>query len=49
MRRRLGLSQEAFGQRLGVCRVTISRWERGTVSPSRMARRALERMKETTE
>lgn len=37
LRRRAGLTQQALAARLGVCRDTISRWERGMRRISRMA------------
>lgn len=38
MRERLGLSQREFARRLGVARVTVTRWENGTRRPSGIAR-----------
>jgi len=40
-RERLGLSQEEFARRLGVSRVTVTRWENGKRRPSRIAERAV--------
>lgn len=37
LRKRLGLSQEAFAQRLHVSFVSVSRWETGRSTPSRIA------------
>lgn len=34
LRKKLKLSQEAFGKRLGVSRESVSYWERGIKSPS---------------
>jgi DNA-binding transcriptional regulator YiaG len=33
LRKRLGLTQEAFARRLGVSVVTVNRWEQGHVEP----------------
>lgn len=33
-RKALGLSQEALGERLGVSRQAVSKWENGTSDPS---------------
>ncbi|MBI4331125.1 MAG: helix-turn-helix domain-containing protein [Chloroflexi bacterium] len=41
LRRRLGLTQAEFAERVGVNRVTISRWENGRVRPTPLALRAL--------
>lgn len=43
LRKKLGLSQEAFAHVLGVTFQTINRWERGTYKPSRLA---LEKLKQ---
>lgn len=32
-RRRLGLSQQALGERLGISSVAVSKWERGQTQP----------------
>lgn len=37
LRRKLGLSQQAFATKLGVGIMTVSRWERGICQPSHMA------------
>lgn len=42
LRKKLGLTQEAFAIRLGVSVMTIRRWESGKTKPSRMARKLLE-------
>jgi len=34
LREAMGLTQEQFGGRLGVTKMTVSRWERGTMRPS---------------
>ena len=33
-RKQLGISQEALGERLGVSRQAVSKWENGTSDPS---------------
>jgi putative transcriptional regulator len=43
-RRRVGLTQEALAQALGVTFSTVSRWENGHVEPSRLAWKALEEL-----
>jgi transcriptional regulator with XRE-family HTH domain len=35
LREAMGLTQERFGRKLGVTKMTISRWECGTMRPSR--------------
>ena len=45
LRKGLGLSQEAFGEQLGVHKLTISRRERGNKKPSQLALRQLERIR----
>ena len=40
-RDRLGMSQEALAERLGVSRQAVSKWEMGTSVPSPENRRAL--------
>ena len=44
LRRSLGLTQGAFGDRLGVTNVTVSRWESGAFAPDNRAVAALEAM-----
>lgn len=41
LRERLGLSQQGLARRLGVARVTVTRWENGTRRPSKVAALAL--------
>ncbi|HSW46607.1 MAG TPA: helix-turn-helix domain-containing protein [Phycisphaerae bacterium] len=45
LREALGLTQEDFGTRLGVDKMTVSRWERGTVRPGGSSLVALERVR----
>lgn len=45
LREALGLSQAALGARVGVSKMTVSRWERGTMQPGPAARKALERVR----
>lgn len=40
----LGLTQEQFGQKLGVAKMTVSRWECGRMKPSRHAIEKMKRM-----
>ena len=44
LRNRLGMSQAAFAERMGVRQATISDWETGKQTPSPMARRLLDRI-----
>jgi putative transcriptional regulator len=50
LRRRLGLSQKQFGEKLGVVFQTVNNWENGRTMPTRMAqmliRQQLEKMGE---
>ncbi|MDY7023512.1 MAG: helix-turn-helix transcriptional regulator [Cyanobacteriota bacterium] len=43
LRHRLGLSQEKFGQKLGVVFQTVNNWENGRTKPTRMALMLIER------
>ncbi len=45
LREALGLTQRELGERVGVDKMTVSRWERGTVRPSAAAVRALDRLR----
>ena len=42
LRQRLGLSQSAFAQLLGVHAMTVSKWERGVLKPNTHQRRVLQ-------
>lgn len=42
LRKRLGLSQEAFAQRLGVSLFSVSKWENGHFRPSRLAQKQID-------
>ncbi len=44
LRKDLKLTQDQFGKRLGVHKLTISRWERGDKRPSQLALRQLKRI-----
>lgn len=45
LREGLGLTQQAFGERIGVDKMTVSRWERGAMRPSDEALRVIERLR----
>jgi hypothetical protein len=45
MRHALGLGQREFGERVGVDKMTVYRWERGTVKPGPDALKGLERLR----
>lgn len=45
LREGLGLTQRAFGERIGVDKMTVSRWERGTMRPSDEALRGIEKLR----
>lgn len=45
LRAELGLSQQDFGERMGVRQATVSDWETGKQTPSRIARRLLDRFR----
>ena len=47
LRRRLGLSQQELARRLGVARVTVTRWENGTRRPSKVAQVAIHSITKT--
>lgn len=40
----LGLTQEDLARRLGLALSTVSKWEQGVTSPSRLAREKLEKL-----
>lgn len=42
LRRRLNMTQEEFAHAIGVTVSTVNRWENGHITPSRLARRAME-------
>lgn len=44
IRRRLGISQQALAERLGVAVTTVSRWETGRSAPRGAAHKALARL-----
>jgi putative transcriptional regulator len=44
LRRRLNMTQEEFAHAIGVTVSTINRWENGHSEPSRLARKAMERL-----
>ncbi len=44
LRKKLGLTQKEFANRLKVDAITISRWERGEQRPSNLALRILNRL-----
>lgn len=45
LREGLGLTQRTFGERIGVDKMTVSRWERGTMRPSEEALRVIEKLR----
>ena len=45
LREALGLTQARFGERIGVDKMTVSRWERGTVRPGKAALKAIEKVR----
>lgn len=45
LREALGLTQEQLGKKLGVDKMTVSRWERGTVRPSAESLAALDKLR----
>ncbi len=46
LREALGLRQKEFGEQLGVDKMTVSRWERGTLRPSAASLAALQRLRQ---
>jgi DNA-binding transcriptional regulator YiaG len=45
LRKALGLTQQQLGERLGVDKMTVSRWECGTVKPSRDSLTLLDKLR----
>jgi DNA-binding transcriptional regulator YiaG len=45
LREALGLTQKAFGERIGVDKITVSRWERGQVRPGPESIKALRKLR----
>jgi len=45
LREGLGMTQAQFGERIGVDKITVSRWERGTMKPSTPALKAIEKLR----
>ena len=45
LREGLGMTQEQFGQRVGVDKMSVSRWERGTMRPSEATVKAIEKLR----
>ena len=43
IRLKLGFTQEDLARKLGLALSTVSKWEQGVTSPSRLAREKLER------
>ena len=44
IRRELGFTQEDLARKLGVTLSTVSKWEQGLFSPSRLAREKIEKL-----
>ncbi|MFC1893542.1 helix-turn-helix domain-containing protein [Chloroflexota bacterium] len=44
LRRKMGWAQEDLAREIGVSLSTVQRWERRDVKPSRLARKALEKL-----
>jgi putative transcriptional regulator len=44
IRLRLGFTQEDLARRLGLALSTVSKWDQGVTSPSRLAREKLEKL-----
>ena len=49
LRDTLGMTQEEFAWEVGVSFTTVSRWETGRGTPSRLARRQLEQLRDSLE
>lgn len=48
LRKKLGLTQAEFAEKLGTGRVQVTRWENGTHKPSRIWQKQIEAFKLTT-
>jgi len=46
LREALGLTQAEFGERIGVDKMTVSRWERGTLRPSEASLAAIAKLRD---
>jgi transcriptional regulator with XRE-family HTH domain len=44
MREAMALTQSQFGRKLGVSKMTVSRWERGKMKPSPATTRAIQQL-----
>lgn len=44
LRRQLEMTQEQFAYAIGVTVSTVNRWENGHIEPSRLARRAMDKL-----
>jgi len=44
LRRRLAMTQEEFAHAIGVTVSTVNRWENGHIQPSRLARKAMDKL-----
>ena len=47
LRKSLAMTQEEFAPHVGVCLESVKQWEQKRARPSRLARRALERLAAT--
>lgn len=45
LREALGMTQTALGEKIGVDKLTVSRWERGTMTPSAGAVKKLDALR----
>lgn len=46
LREALGMTQAEFGERIGVDKMTVSRWERGTLRPSEESLAAIAKLRD---